>query len=248
METVSLGGALRQQDERARGEGGSGPGPLQLRGAGFTMIVLPLVELGRPGFFERLQAKIAQAPGFYALAPVVLDLHATAGGAAEDFAELRRRLAALGLALIGVTGGDEAQDAAAGEAGLAALPSWRAGQMPASAPQAAIARPSLIVNQPVRSGRQIYAEGADLIVTAAVGAGAELLADGCIHVYGPLRGRALAGISGDRGARIFCRRLEAELVSVAGMYRVAEDIAQSVYGRPAQIRLDNEALRIDAVD
>ncbi|MBM3526414.1 MAG: septum site-determining protein MinC, partial [Alphaproteobacteria bacterium] len=63
--------------------------------------------------------------------------------------------------------------------------------------------------------------------TAAVGAGAELLADGCIHVYDPLRGRALAGISGDRGARIFCRRLEAELVSVAGMYRVAEDIAQT---------------------
>lgn len=248
METVALGGALQEQDQAARREGSTPGGPLQLRGASFTMIVLPLVELGRPGFFERLEAKIAQAPGFYTLAPAVLDLHGTEGGAAADFAELRRRLAALGLALIGVTGGDEAQNVAAGGAGLAALPSWRAGQPPASAAPAAVARPALIVDWPVRSGRQIYAEGADLIVTATVGAGAELLADGSIHVYGPLRGRALAGISGDRGARIFCRRLEAELVSVAGMYRVAEDIAQTAYGRPAQIRLDGEALRIDAVD
>ncbi|MCB0385955.1 MAG: septum site-determining protein MinC [Bdellovibrionales bacterium] len=101
-----------------------------------------------------------------------------------------------------------------------------------------------IVHHPVRSGQQIYAQGGDLIVLSAVSAGAEILADGNIHVYGPLRGRALAGIKGDTCARIFCQSLEAELVSVAGQYKISEDLQNEHWRQPRQIYLDGEKLTI----
>ena len=96
----------------------------------------------------------------------------------------------------------------------------------------------------MRSGTQIYARGTDLIVTAPVSTGAELVADGNIHVYGPLRGRALAGASGDAGARIFCSRLEAELVSIAGRYLVSEQLPAEQRGCPVEIALVDEQLTI----
>lgn len=102
-----------------------------------------------------------------------------------------------------------------------------------------------LITQPVRSGRQIYAHGGDLVVMSSIGAGAELLADGHIHVYGALRGRALAGVSGDREARIFCRSLEAELVSIAGYWRVRDDIPETLIGKPAQIFLDSDRIAIE---
>ena len=102
-----------------------------------------------------------------------------------------------------------------------------------------------LITQPVRSGRQIYAHGGDLVVMSSIGAGAELLADGHIHVYGALRGRALAGVSGDREARIFCRSLEAELVSIAGYWRVRDDIPDALIGKPAQIFLDSDRIAIE---
>ena len=98
--------------------------------------------------------------------------------------------------------------------------------------------------QPVRSGTQIYARGTDLVVTAAVGAGAEIIADGNIHVYGALRGRALAGAGGDVDARIFCSRLEAELVSIAGRYLVSEQLPSEQQGFPVQIALVDERLTV----
>ena len=117
---------------------------------------------------------------------------------------------------------------------------------PPPAPTAAAA-PRLaarLVTTPVRSGTQIYARGTDLVVTAAVSPGAELVADGNIHVYGPLRGRALAGASGDTGARIFCSRLEAELVSIAGRYLVSEQLPAEQHGRQVQIALVDDALTV----
>jgi len=112
--------------------------------------------------------------------------------------------------------------------------------------KAAIAqRPTLFINEPVRSGQQIYAHQGDLVVTASVSAGAELLADGSIHVYGALRGRALAGIGGDTSARIFCQSLEAELVSIAGLYRVNEDVDEAVYKKPVQVYLSQGYLHLD---
>ena len=101
-----------------------------------------------------------------------------------------------------------------------------------------------LINQPVRSGTQIYARGADLIVTAAVSPGAEIMADGNIHVYGPLRGRALAGAAGDAEARIFCSRFEAELVSIAGHYLVSEQMPAEERGFPVQIALVDDRLTI----
>lgn len=102
------------------------------------------------------------------------------------------------------------------------------------------------VHRPVRSGQQIYARDRDLVVLAAVNAGAEVLADGDVHVYGPLRGRALAGVKGDRHARIFCQSLEAELVAIAGHYLVSdESVPLEVRGRAVQIYLDGENLRFE---
>ena len=120
---------------------------------------------------------------------------------------------------------------------------------PAAAPQAqAAGQPGLIQSAPVRSGQQIYAENRDLTVLAAVGAGAEVIADGSIHIYGPLRGRALAGAQGNDKARIFCRAFHAELVAVAGHYKVLEDIPKELHGKAVQVWLDNEELKIAALD
>jgi septum site-determining protein MinC len=112
--------------------------------------------------------------------------------------------------------------------------------VPAPPPRAS----TRIVAEPVRSGTQIYARGGDLIVTAAVSAGAELVADGNIHVYGRLRGRALAGAAGDTTARIFCARLEAELVSIAGRYLVSEQLPAEHQGGAVQIALVDDVLTI----
>ena len=111
--------------------------------------------------------------------------------------------------------------------------------MPPDAPPVA---QTLIIDRPLRSGQQVYARGGDLVMLAAVNAGAEVIADGSIHIYAPLRGRALAGASGDAGARIFTTRFEAELVSIAGLYRTFEHgIPDGLAGRPTQIRLSHDA-------
>ena len=102
-----------------------------------------------------------------------------------------------------------------------------------------------LITRPVRSGQQIYARDTDLIIMGPVGAGAEIVADNNIHVYGPLRGRALCGVSGNTETRIFCQSLEAELVSVAGNFRVLESIPEELRGKPAQIWLDNDKLTIE---
>lgn len=104
-----------------------------------------------------------------------------------------------------------------------------------------------VVAQPVRSGQQIYAAGGDLIALRMVSAGAEILADGNIHVLGPLRGRALAGAQGDDTAHIICQSLEAELVSIAGRYRLFDEIDKSVLGQAVHIHLDGDRLVIDRI-
>ena len=109
------------------------------------------------------------------------------------------------------------------------------------------AQETRIIYQPVRSGQQIYAQNGDLIVLAQVSAGAEILADGNIHVYGPLRGRALAGVRGNAKARIFCHSLEAELVSIAGQYKISEDLQNGHWKQPAQIHLSDETLTVKAL-
>lgn len=109
-------------------------------------------------------------------------------------------------------------------------------------------RPTRIVTEPVRSGQQIYAEGSDLIVVQPVSAGAEIIADGCVHVYSALRGRAIAGARGDETARIFCRRMEADLLAVAGVYAVADQIQRTLRGHAVQVWLEGGKLRIEGME
>jgi septum site-determining protein MinC len=108
--------------------------------------------------------------------------------------------------------------------------------------------PGLVQTTPVRSGQQVYADNRDLTVVTTVGAGAEVIADGSIHIYGALRGRALAGAQGNEKARIFCREFHAELVAIAGHYKVLEDIPKELRGKAVQIWLDKEELKIAALD
>jgi septum site-determining protein MinC len=227
-----------------------------VQGALFTVMVVRAGMLRDPEFADELSQQIERSPRFFQNAPVVLDLKgAEAFTTAEEFARARQLLRQYTLALVGVQNALPAQIEAASAAGLAIFapnataPSRR---QPPEAPPAAAApaaerTPSgtaRLVTEPVRSGTQIYARGTDLVVTAAVSPGAELIADGNIHVYGPLRGRALAGASGDASARIFCSRLEAELVSIAGHYLVSEQLPPEQQGFPVQIALVDDRLTI----
>ncbi len=187
---------------------------------------------------------------------MVLDLKGAGGfTTAKEFDEARSALREHTLALVGVQNAEPRQLDAAAAAGLASFAPTAA--QPARRPEpesetpTAVPRPSqtprpaaLLVTAPVRSGTQIYARGTDLVVTAAVSPGAELVADGNIHVYGPLRGRALAGATGNAEARIFCSRLEAELVSIAGRYLVNEELPRDLHGAAVQIALVDDGLTI----
>lgn len=176
------------------------------------------------------------------LVPIV----ASTGDKSSPFA------AAVSLPLVegGARRSTEAEDRAAQE-GAAASPAPRArsdGQDRAGFAAERVeyvVRTPMLVDRPVRSGQQLYARDTDLVVVGQVGPGAEVIADNNIHVYGPLRGRALCGVSGNTDARIFCQSLEAELVSVAGHFRMLETVPEALRGRPAKIFLDQERLTIE---
>lgn len=119
---------------------------------------------------------------------------------------------------------------------------------PVPATSASNANPGLVQSQPVRSGQQVYADNRDLTVLATVGAGAEVIADGSVHIYGALRGRALAGAQGYAQARIFCREFRAELVAIAGHYKVLDEVPRELHGKPVQVWLEQDELRIAALD
>ena len=177
-----------------------------------------------------------------------------------DWAAIRALLGKHGLHVVGVRGASAALAASAAAAGLPGITALKRPSRamaepapakqpeppapppppaePPPAPQPSAAAPTLIIDRPLRSGQQAYARGGDLVVLAAVNAGAEVIADGSIHIYAPLRGRALAGASGDTGARIFTTRFEAELVSIAGVYRTFETcIPDALAGKPVQAQL-----------
>lgn len=179
--------------------------------------------------------------------------------AAFDLALFVKQLKAYGIQPLGVCSPELAELAA--KLGLPLLPkdSGKGGAVieipPAApapppapvAPPPPLHKPARVVTDPVRSGQQIYADGSDLIVLGAVSPGAEVIADGCIHVYGPLRGRALAGAVGNTAARIFASRFEAELVAVGGVYSLTEQIQSAARGVAAQVRLSDGRLVIEAL-
>ena len=148
----------------------------------------------------------------------------------------------------GLQAGSREREPAAAAAAEAAVPVTAPAPAPVPAPAAAAPSQAMIVDTPVRAGQRIYARGTDLIVTAVVNNGAELIADGSIHVYAPLHGRALAGASGNAGARIFALQLEPELVSIAGVYRTFDEgFPAEVARQPAQIRLVGDRIDISSL-
>ncbi len=226
--------------------------PFELR-AGMQLMPSLLLRDPDPERIRRALAEVAaQAPAmFCGGALVALDLEPLrASDGVPDFGALAEAMREAGMIPAGVRNAGPGQQEAARAAGWALLPDRReAGERKEPAPPPtptpeAVHAPARVVSQPVRSGQQVYA-AADLVLLAQVSAGAEVLADGCIHVYGPLRGRALAGVQGDATARIFCRALHAELISVAGRYRTLDDLEPELRGKPAQIRLEGEQLIIE---
>ena len=145
-------------------------------------------------------------------------------------------------------GGDAAQPAPTPEAETPRARAKASEPAPAKAIAVPSTSPGLIQRTPVRSGQQVYADNRDLTVLSAVGAGAEVIADGSIHIYGALRGRALAGAQGNEDARIFCREFHAELVAVAGHYKVMEDIPAELRGKAVQVWLEHGQLKLAALD
>lgn len=233
---------------------------LEFKSASLTVPVLSLASNELAQIEQQLQEKVGQAPEFFRNSPVLLDLQKlNTQNLAVDLAAVLSLLREQGFLPIGIRGGSESQNQQALELKLPvhSLHSTNpvAATKPAAAktlvvptaaeqPQAAAQTvENKLINQPVRSGQRVYAKG-DLIITATVSAGAEIIAEGNIHVYGSLRGRALAGVLGDVNSRIFCSDLQAELISIAGIYQLSDDIRKHSIHQPVQISLDNQTLVI----
>ncbi len=198
---------------------------------------------------EQLQETVNRAPHFFQGSPIVIDLEKLKTQGEVDFVKLKEILRANNLVPVGVRGGNDEHHIAAALQGLPMLTIGKLthGENPKNK-TIEQHQPTKLVTSPIRSGMQVYAKDADLIVTAPVSAGAELLADGNIHVYGPLRGRAMAGVQGNMQARIFCRTLEAELVSIAGYYLTKEDMQiMPEKDGMIQIVLSGEQVKIEMI-
>ena len=236
--------------------------PLDLKSAQLSVVAMVLKTVDVAAVAAELAARSADDPEFFDNDPVLIDLSAVqAEEQPIDFAALVQLLRSHRTQPVAVRGGSAAQMQAAHAAGLVAAPDMPAAraqprevirevvrevQVPIEVPVPAPAPGALVVDKPLRSGQQVYARGSDLVVLAMVSFGAEVIADGNIHVYAPLRGRAIAGARGDTSARIFSTCLEPQLVSVAGIYRTTEtELPADVRGNPAQVRLDGEKLLIE---
>ena len=211
---------------------------------------------------KALDAQLADTPDFFEQEPVVIDLsQLPQDAAAIDFDTLRRLLARHQTQPIAVRGGNAAHASAARLAGLS-ITSMPVAPPPRAAPAAAPANAepqivkevtappggTIVIDRPLRSGQQVYARGGDVIVLGVVNFGAEVIADGHIHVYAPLRGKAMAGARGNTEARIFSTCLEAQLLAIAGIYRTSEVALPShVAGKGAYVRLEGEKLVIEAI-
>lgn len=228
--------------------------PIELKGSSFTLSVVHLHEAKPEVIRQALEDKIAQAPAFLRHAPVVVNISTL-----EDLTRwqpLQQAISATGLRIMGVSGCKSPElKAEIDHAGIPLLTEGKEKISRAAPVEAPVAAPIVtpvtktrLIDMPVRSGQRIYAPNCDLIVTSHVSAGAELIADGNIHIYGMMRGRALAGASGDREAQIFCTHLAAELVSIAGVYWLSENMPADYYGKAVRLRLDDAALTIEPLN
>jgi len=204
-----------------------------------------------PGaILDELTGRVAAAPNFFERSAVCLDLSALDD--APALADLKGVIDAVrraGMMTVGIAQGSPVAEALARELDVPmfaplrpvakAVPVVQAVEAPAPPPPVGS---SLLHTQPVRSGQRIYARNRDLIVLATVGAGAEVMADGCVHLYGSMRGRVMAGARGDTGTRVFCQEFNPELVSIAGVFRVFESVPAELAGKPVQAWLQGDDL------
>lgn len=238
----------------------------ELKSAALMLVAVILKTTDRAALARELDERIADTPGLFERDPVVVDLsQVREADAAIDFPALIDLLRERQMLPLAVRGGNEAQMADALAAGLVEAPAGANPAPPARAPSPVPAAPpvtlteiirevpvvgpgTMIVDRPLRSGQQVYAKGCDLVVLAAVNVGAEVIADGNIHVYGPLRGRAIAGARGNADARIFATCMEPQLISIAGTYRTTETpLPAEVLGKPAQVKLQGDKLLLEAL-
>jgi septum site-determining protein MinC len=242
--------------------------PFDLKSTAWILTALRLHTADIGAIAAELQSRFGDSPGLFDDDPLVIDISPLRHDPeTPDFSALLACLQQHRMQALAVQGGSAEQMAAARAAGLAPAtePETRAeprksapaASQPSSAeptpeptpepgPVVAARTPTLVVDRPLRSGQRVYARGGDLVVLSAVSFGAEVIADGNIHVYGPLRGRAMAGARGDTEARIFSTCLEPQLVSIAGIYRTAETpLPAAVAGKPAQVRLQGESILIE---
>ena len=221
---------------------------IRFRGRSYFALTLT-PEAPLCGWLKRLDACLARSPGFFCASPVILDLEGLEL-AKSDAVELIESLAQRGLRILGLEGAN-AQWCGADLPPAIASREARAHKMTEisaaeafSAPLTSKSPPPLIIEEPVRSGQCVTHAQGDVIVIGSVGSGAEIVAAGSIHIYGALRGRAMAGAYGDESARIFCRKLEAELIAINGLYQTADEIEARMRLLPVQIRLAGGAMRI----
>jgi septum site-determining protein MinC len=212
-----------------------------LKGSSFTLSVLHLFNNDISEILAYLDEKVAKAPSFFTSAPVVLNIAKVEGDI--DFTALKQGIFNIGMIPVGVTGSkDKRTQNRAKEAGLAVM---SAAKSPAQAP--AEIEPVKVIHTPVRSGQQIYAKNGDLVVLNHISAGAEVIADGSIHIHGTLRGRAIAGASGQKAAKIICDDLQAELVSIAGNYWLSDQIQDEFWQKKVMLSLQSDAEQNDVL-
>ena len=233
------------------------PPALEFKSSTFSVPVLVISSNDLIVIEQQLQAKIQLAPEFFKNSPLVLDVQEINKNKIEfDVAATIALIRKLGLLPIGIRGGNVEQNEQAVALGIP-VHSVHTSSITADVkkPKTPMPEPetkdllqtgTTIITQPIRSGQRVYAAG-DLIIVAPVSAGTEILAEGNIHVYGALRGRALAGVQGNAEARIFCTDLQAELISIAGNYKISEDLNQNVRNTPVQIYLDKQTLVIKEI-
>ncbi|MCG6349235.1 septum site-determining protein MinC [Vibrio fluvialis] len=210
-----------------------------LKGSSFTLSVLHLSDNQIASTVEFLKQKVSQAPAFFANAPVVINISKVDGDI--DFLALKNGISDAGLIPVGVTGcKDKRCQSLASEASFAVM---TASNSPTKAP--AKMAPTKIVRTPIRSGQQVYAKDGDLVILNHVSPGAEVIADGSIHIHGTLRGRAIAGASGQKEARIICHDLQAELVSIAGNYWLSDQIESEFWQKKVMLSMTEESLHFE---
>jgi septum site-determining protein MinC len=218
---------------------------VRLRGRSYVAFVFaPTVPI--QDWLMEIDATIARSPGFFAGRPVVIDLSAvdlSQSGIMHLLGSLQER----SIRVLGLEGVDEAR-LAPNMPPL--LSGGRACGLEPSAPKKVETKQptSLLLENPVRSGQTVIFPEGDVTILGSVGSGAEVVAGGSIHVYGALRGRAMAGVNGHSSARIYCQKIEAELLAIDGFYQTADDIDAALRGRPAQAWLQGNTMRITALN